>query len=90
VTALAGQGSDQIGGDAESEAVDQLVTEELRAAFDRLTEDQRDVLALRIIANLTLEETANAIGKRLGAVKAIQRRGLIALRDQLDLEAVTR
>jgi RNA polymerase sigma-70 factor (ECF subfamily) len=62
----------------------------LRAAFNRLTDDQRDVLALRIIANLTLEETSDVVGKGIGAVKATQRRALIALRDQLDLEGVTR
>ncbi len=80
----------QPGGDVEVEAVDQLVTAELREAFEKLTEDQRDVLALRIIANLTVEETANVVGKRIGAVKAVQRRGLLALRGHLDLERVTR
>lgn len=78
------------GGDVEGEAMDQLVTAELRQAFDKLTDDQRDVLALRIIANLTLEETAQVVGKRVGAVKAAQRRGLLALRDLLDLEGVSR
>jgi RNA polymerase sigma-70 factor (ECF subfamily) len=48
------------------------------------------VLALRIIANLTVEETAKVVGKRIGAVKATQRRGLLALRGHLDLERVTR
>lgn len=78
------------GGDAEVEAVDQLVTAELIDAFEKLTEDQRDVLALRVIANLTIEETANVVGKRIGAVKAVQRRALVALRGHLELERVTR
>jgi RNA polymerase sigma factor (sigma-70 family) len=72
------------GGDVESEAMDKLVTAELRLSLATLTEDQRDVLALRIIGNLTLEETADVVGKRVGAVKALQSRGLIALREHLD------
>lgn len=87
---LTDDGPEHVGGDVEFEAIDQLVTAELREAFGRLTDDQRDVLSLRIIANLTLEETANVVGKRVGAVKAIQRRALIALRNHLDLEGVTR
>ncbi len=79
-----------LGGDVEHEAIGHLVTAELRDAFRRLTDDQRDVLSLRIIANLTLEETANVVGKRVGAVKAIQRRALIALRNHVDLEGVSR
>ena len=68
------------GGDVEDEAIDRLAADELRAAFERLTEDQRDVLALRVIGDLTLKETAKVLGKRVGAVKALQRRGLIALK----------
>ncbi|HVR78302.1 MAG TPA: sigma-70 family RNA polymerase sigma factor [Acidimicrobiia bacterium] len=72
------------GGNVETEAMDRLVTAELEQALGALTDDQHDVLALRVIANLTLEETADAVGKRVGAVKALQRRGLTALRTHLD------
>lgn len=77
-------------GDVEVEAVDLLVTDELKTAMAHLTPDQRDVLALRIIANLTLDETARVVGKRVGAIKATQRRALLALRGHLDLEGVSR
>jgi RNA polymerase sigma-70 factor (ECF subfamily) len=77
------------GGDVEIEAIDRVVTAELEDAFEKLTEIQRDVLVLRIIGRLTLEETASVVGKRVGAVKAAQRRGLLALREHLDLERVT-
>ncbi|HSJ84761.1 MAG TPA: RNA polymerase sigma factor [Acidimicrobiia bacterium] len=80
---------DHSGGDVEVEALDRVVTVELQVAFEKLTEIQRDVLALRIIGHLTLEETASVVGKRVGAVKAAQRRGLLALREHLDLERVT-
>jgi len=87
---LADDTGEPAGGDVETEALARLVTGELREALSHLTEDQREVIALRIIGNLTLEETANVVGKRVGAVKAAQRRGLLALRDHLDLEGVTR
>lgn len=48
----------------------------------RLPEDQRTVLALRIIGELSLEEVAGAIGRSVGAVKQLQRRALIALKNE--------
>jgi len=50
------------------------------ALLHRLTEDQREVLALRVVADLSLEETAVALGRSVGAVKALQHRALEALR----------
>ena len=49
-----------------------------------LTPDQQSVIALRVIADLSLEETAKIVNKRVGAVKALQRRGLESLRRQLE------
>ena len=80
---------DRPGGDVEGEALDRLAADDLRHALRALTEDQRDVLSLRIIADLTLEETADVMGKRVGAVKALQRRGLNALRDHLEHNRVS-
>ena len=74
----------------EVEALDRLTTVELKSAFEKLSESQSDVLGLRIIGQLTLEETASVLGKRVGAVKAAQRRGLLALTQHLDLGEVTR
>jgi RNA polymerase sigma-70 factor (ECF subfamily) len=82
--------ADSAGGDVEEEALEGLVSAELSTAFEQLTDIQADVLALRILGRLTLEETAQALGKRVGAVKAAQRRGLIALQQRIDLEEVTR
>ena len=78
------------GGDVEEEALNRLTTVELQSAFEKLSESQRDVLALRIIGQLTLDETASVLGKRVGAVKAAQRRGLLALSEHLDVGGVTR
>ena len=44
-----------------------------------LVPDQRDVLLLRLVADLTIEQTAEVVEKSVGATKALQRRGLAAL-----------
>lgn len=71
-------------GDVEEEAIERLVTAELAAAFDSLSDGQRDVLALRVIAGLTLAETAQVVGKSVGAVKAMQRRAIEALQERIE------
>ena len=58
------------------------------AIIARLTPDQREVLFLRIIAGLSLEQTAQALGKTPGSVKALQIRGFQAISRQLPLAAV--
>jgi len=45
-----------------------------------LTTEQRDVLLLRVVGDLSIDEVAKAVGRRPGAVKALQRRGLEKLR----------
>ncbi|MGN6578006.1 MAG: RNA polymerase sigma factor [Nocardioides sp.] len=46
----------------------------------QLNEEQRAVVALRVLGDLSLEQTAAVVGKSTGAVKQLQRRGLLALR----------
>lgn len=48
----------------------------------RLPDDQRTVLTLRLIGELSLEEVAEAIGRSQGAVKQLQRRALLALKSE--------
>ncbi|MEA2155440.1 MAG: polymerase sigma-70 factor, subfamily [Solirubrobacteraceae bacterium] len=67
------------GGDLHEEVVARIADASVRAAIDELPPDQRSVLLLRIIGDLTIEEIARAVGKRPGAVKALQRRGLLRL-----------
>jgi len=45
----------------------------------RLTEDQRNVLTLKLVHGLNTKEVAKTLGKRQGAVRALQMRGLQAL-----------
>jgi RNA polymerase sigma-70 factor (ECF subfamily) len=72
----------------EEEALAQLGTERVRRLLATLSPDQRDVLLLRIMGDLTVEQVARVLDKRVGAVKALQRRGLTALRRQLEREGV--
>lgn len=76
------------GGDVEAEAMAVLGTSAVGEMLQCLTPDQRDVLLLRLVAELTLEETAEALGKPVGAIKALQHRAIAALRRNLD-EAVS-
>ena len=65
---------------AEDHALDQAGTAWARDMIDSLSPDQRDVLLLRIFGDFTVEQVAEVLGKPEGAVKALQRRGLAALR----------
>jgi RNA polymerase sigma-70 factor (ECF subfamily) len=59
---------------AEEDALVQLGEDRVRQLLAGLSEDQRDVLLLRILGDLTVDQVAEALGKRSGAVKALQRR----------------
>lgn len=69
---------------AEEEGIVAVQTDQVRRMLDALVPDQRDVLTLRLLADLTVEQVAQALGKTPGAVKQLQRRGLIALRRMLE------
>ncbi len=58
----------------------------VREQLALLAPDQRDVLLLRILGDLTVEQVARAVGKSRGAVKALQRRGLTTLRKKMSEE----
>lgn len=58
----------------------------VREQLATLAPDQRDVLLLRILGDLTVEQVARAVGKSVGAVKALQRRGLTTLRKKMSEE----
>jgi len=76
-------------GDAEAEALASLGTEHVRQVLDRLTEEQRDVLLLRILGGLTVDQVSAVVGRSSGAVKMLQARGLAAIRRDIERGAVT-
>jgi RNA polymerase sigma-70 factor (ECF subfamily) len=65
---------------AETLALDAIGEQQVRDLLETLSAEQRDVLLLRVVADLSLEQTAQVLGKRVGAVKALQHRALGALR----------
>jgi RNA polymerase sigma-70 factor (ECF subfamily) len=70
-------------------AVEQKLTmEHAFQALSDLEPSQRDALALRFLSGLSLKETAFAMGKTEDAIKALQRRGLAALRLSLEMQEV--
>jgi RNA polymerase sigma factor (sigma-70 family) len=73
-------------GNAEDEALAVLGDDHLRRLLKDLSADQREVLILRIVADLSLEDVATALNKRRGAIKSLQHRALATLRRQLDRE----
>lgn len=78
-------------GDLERDGSSPLATEldaleidrELVMAFAELTEAQREVLALRFVADLSLEEVSGITDRPVAAVKSLQSRGLAALRKRV-------
>jgi RNA polymerase sigma-70 factor (ECF subfamily) len=60
-----------------------LTLERVQRALERLDAEQREVVELRFLAELSLEEVALTLNKTIPAVKALQHRGLAALRAHL-------
>ncbi|HEY2980441.1 MAG TPA: sigma-70 family RNA polymerase sigma factor [Anaerolineales bacterium] len=57
----------------------QFKSHKLRAALGELTEEQQQVLILRFVSGLSTLQIAQQLGKRQGAVRALQLRGLKGL-----------
>jgi RNA polymerase sigma-70 factor (ECF subfamily) len=72
------------GGDVEDDALVGIGTDTVHRLCAELPDDQRSVLLLRILADLTIEQVAQAMGRSVGATKALQRRGLRSLRARLE------
>jgi RNA polymerase sigma-70 factor (ECF subfamily) len=78
-----------IGGNVEEEALSRIEEQRMLHLLGRLSGDQRSVLLLRIIGDLRVEQVALVLGKTPGAVKALQRRGLAAIRREISRLSVT-
>ncbi|MCA1833642.1 MAG: RNA polymerase sigma factor [Actinomycetota bacterium] len=64
---------------AEDEALDRVERALLWEAVQALPDEQRRVLVLRLGSGLSSAEIAEVVGKRTGAVKALQHRALVNL-----------
>jgi RNA polymerase sigma factor (sigma-70 family) len=69
---------------AESRVVSHDAARRTLDRLARLSEEQRVVVALRVLGDLSVEQTAEIVGKSVGAVKQLQRRGLLALRSMVE------
>lgn len=59
----------------------------MRQAFERLSQRDRDLLELRVVAGLSADEVASVLSMRPGAIRMAQHRALERLRALLDDEA---
>src|SRR5262249_960511 len=76
--------------DAAERALAKIGKDEVERVLERLSPDQRAVVLLRVIGDLSVEDTAKALGKRPGAVKALQRRGLAAIQREVGRKPVSK
>jgi RNA polymerase sigma-70 factor (ECF subfamily) len=64
----------------EAFVTDRLTAELVIRMMDELSDDQREVLRLRFLCEMSIEETAAAMGREEGAIKALQYRAVRAMR----------
>ena len=65
--------------DPEELALERVEGDRMLTALRQLTSDQREVLLLRLVADLTAPQVAGILHKSTEAVKALQHRGLASL-----------
>jgi RNA polymerase sigma-70 factor (ECF subfamily) len=69
--------------DPEIRAIQNLRSQEVKNAIRRLPLDQQEVLVLRFAQSLSLEETADLMGKNVNTIKSLQFRAVNTLRQHL-------
>ena len=75
--------------DVETAVMNSVATDRVNALLSKLTPDQRAVLHLRMVGGFTIDEIATIVAKPPGAVKALQRRALAALKRDERLKVVS-
>ena len=90
------QDSSELGSDELRSQEDNLMTrlskklnlEQLSAALNELTEDQKSVIILRFLKNEPISSVAKTLGKTETGIKALQRRAINTLRRELEKDSV--
>jgi RNA polymerase sigma-70 factor (ECF subfamily) len=73
-----------------TEPVDELSADAaVRTLLEPLTGEQAEIVLLRVVAGLSVEEVAAIVGKRPGAVRVMQHRALRKIAAHLGHDAVT-
>ena len=75
--------------DVEEEAISGLSTKEALAEIARLPRDQAEVVLLRVLGDLSVQDVAAIVRKRPGHVRVLQHRGLRRLAMRVPPPAVT-
>lgn len=70
--------------DTEASSLAHVGLGELEPALATLTEEQRSVLLLRVVGDLSIADVAAILSKRPGAVKQLQRRAVESMRRAID------
>ena len=65
------------------------IPDSVRTALQVLKPEQRDVLCLRIVAGLTVEQTAEVVGSNISTVKTLQRKALARIRGTMPAPVTT-
>jgi RNA polymerase sigma-70 factor (ECF subfamily) len=65
-----------------------LAMDQVRKAILQLTKEQQEVIVLRFMEGYSTAEVARIMGKREGAIRGLQFRGLSALREMLNPSSV--
>lgn len=74
----------------EDTVIGEWTRHQLYGLLDRLPDRQREVLALRTVVGLSVDEVANATGRTPGAVRIAQHRALNSLRQMLAIDLAGR
>jgi RNA polymerase sigma-70 factor, ECF subfamily len=85
IDAIDARGPDDAGDDDHAAAADRMT--DIHRALSRLTVEQRAVVALHYLADLTLPDVAATLGIPVGTAKSRLNAGLVALRRSLGDEA---
>ncbi len=79
----AGEVADPVSNGLEVRVENHIRSANVRRSIQRLTEEQQHVIVMKFIAGFSTEEIARQMGKRQGAVRALQMRALKALAEDL-------
>ena len=74
------EGDPRTSASAEQDALDGIVDAEVRAMLSALTDEQREVLLLRTLGDMSLEQVAEVTGRTVGAVKQLHHRAVATAR----------
>jgi len=75
-----------LGPSAEADVLDNPDAMAWRQRLHGLSDDQRNVILLRLVADLSAEQVARILGKKVGTVRVLQHRALARLRADLNAE----